>query len=151
MKTIEEIKTAIESREQELNTIPPTDSYVYTLKNEINNLMFEYVDLVEDEMFVHELYELLKAKVEGRLVALPCKVGDVLYVLTSDSLTGIEETKCRRISIRTLQDGSVAKAIAPCVLDDWGGAFREFYIEDFGKTVFLSRAEAEKALTERKK
>lgn len=92
------------------------------------------------------LREICAAERDGRVVVLPCKVGDKLYILTSDSLTGVEETKCRRIVIKTLQDGVVAKVIAPCTLDDWGGAFRELYVEDFGKTVFLTREAAENAL-----
>lgn len=89
-------------------------------------------------------------KDKSRFAEVPCKRGDALFVLTSDSLTGIEETKCRNIKIVNLQDGVFAKVIAPCICDDWGGAYREFYIDDFGKTIFLTRKDAEKALEERK-
>lgn len=85
---------------------------------------------------------------EGVIVP-PCKVGDTVYVLTADSLTGIEKSRVKRMSLQELQDGTTIKIIVPCVFDDWGKAVREFHPEDFGKTVFLTREEAEKALAER--
>lgn len=75
----------------------------------------------------------------------PCKPGDKLFVLTTDSLDGIEETKCKRIVICNAADGLYAKVTAPCVYDDWGGAHWEFTEEDFGRKVFLNQDEAEKA------
>ena len=88
---------------------------------------------------------------EHGVIVLPCKVGDTVYVLTSDSITGFEKSRVKRMLLKNLQDGMTIKIIIPCVCDDWGGAVREFYPEDFGKTVFLTREEAEKALKERKK
>lgn len=85
----------------------------------------------------------------GGVIVPPCKVGQTVYVLTSDSLTGIEKSRVKRMVIKELQDGTTIKIIVPCVLDDWGKAVREFYPEDFGKTVFLTCEEAEKALAER--
>jgi hypothetical protein len=73
-----------------------------------------------------------------------CNVGDTLYVLTSDSLTCIEETKCSKITKVHLADiGDTIKYHAPCVYDDWGGATWEFYDNDFGVKVFLTRKDAE--------
>lgn len=73
-----------------------------------------------------------------------CNVGDTLYVLTSDSLTGVEETKCSKIAKVYVQDvGDTPKYFAPCVYDDWGGATWEFYDWDFGVKVFLKREDAE--------
>ncbi len=82
---------------------------------------------------------------QGKLLKLPCAVGDTLYVLTEDSLDGIEETKCQSIVLL-----SKAKLIvyAPCQHDDWGGAKWRFKITDFYKKVFLTREEAEAALKE---
>lgn len=83
------------------------------------------------------------------VIVPPCKVGDTVYVLTSDSITGFEKSRVKRMLLKNLQDGMTIKIIIPCVCDDWGGAVREFYPEDFGKTVFLTREEAEQALKER--
>lgn len=79
----------------------------------------------------------------------PCKVGDTVFVLTSDSITGVEKSRVKRMQLINLQDGMTIKIIIPCVCDDWGGAVREVYPEDFGKTVFLTPEEAKKAIAER--
>ena len=97
------------------------------------------------EFFEHHA-DLLQAEKDGRLVVLPCRRGDRLFVLTSDSPDGIEETKCKRITIVNRWDRSTAKVIVKCVYDDWGKAVREFWPEDFGKAVFMTREEAEAAL-----
>lgn len=84
------------------------------------------------------------AEEEGRLVVLPCKVGDTLFVITPDSPIGIETTKCIRLSI----DKRGIKIQAPAVHDDWGNAKWNFKPIDFGKKVFLDFEEAKKALKE---
>lgn len=91
------------------------------------------------------IIDLIKADKAGMSVILPCKPGDKLFVLTTDSLGGIEETKCKRIMICRASDGLYAKVVAPCVYDDWGGAHWEFTEEDFGTKVFLNQEDAEKA------
>jgi hypothetical protein len=89
-----------------------------------------------------ELKALAQAKAEGRLVVLPCKVGDTVYVLTTDSLNGVEETSINRIVIK--KNSIILNA--DCKNDDWGRAAWDFRPSDFGKTVFLTREAAEKAL-----
>lgn len=91
------------------------------------------------------IIDLIKADKAGMSVILPCKPGDKLFVLTSDSLTGIMETKCRRIEIRNATDGFYATVVAPCVYDGGTYSHWEFTKEDFGRTVFLNQEEAEKA------
>lgn len=96
--------------------------------------------------------ELVKKQVdyllENGTIILPCKVGDTVYVLTHDSPTGIEKSRVKRMSLIELQDGTSIRIIVPCVYDDWGSATWEFYPEDFGKKVFLTKEQAEKALAE---
>ena len=94
---------------------------------------------------VERVVELIEADKTGRIIAVPCKSGDKLFVLTTDSLGEIEETKCKRIMICRASDGLYAKVVAPCVYDDWGGAHWEFTEEDFGTKVFLNQEDAEKA------
>ena len=93
---------------------------------------------------VERVAELIEADKADRIIAAPCKPGDKLFVLTTDSLGGIEETKCKRIMICRASDGLYAKVVAPCVYDDWGGAHWEFTEEDFGTKVFLNQEEAKK-------
>lgn len=91
------------------------------------------------------IIDLIKADKAGMSVILPCKPGDKLFALTTDSLSGIEETKCKRIMICRASDGSYVKVVAPCVYDDWSGTHWEFTEEDFGTKVFLNQEEAKKA------
>jgi hypothetical protein len=84
------------------------------------------------------------------VIVPPCKVGQTIYVLTTDSPTGIEETKISQVIVRFKGNNKMQYTIlAPCVYDDWGKAKWSFCDNDFGKTVFLTREEAEKALKER--
>ncbi len=76
---------------------------------------------------INHLCELVQAEQDGRLVMLPCKVGDTVY--QTDGIR-IYESKIRRI-----------------LFDTDNIAFDERAI---GKTVFLTREEAEAALAERR-
>jgi hypothetical protein len=78
-----------------------------------------------DGMTLMRLRELAVADKDGRVVVLPCKVGDTVY-----RLQYIEQTP-RRITV----------GVVPI-------KFALIWLEEFGKTVFLTREEAEKALAE---
>lgn len=109
----------------------------------------EAIDMSGGTQFNGSVEYLAAYLIEHGVIVTPCKVGDTVYVLTSDSITGFEKSRVKRMLLKNLQDGMTIKIIILCVCDDWGGAVREFYPEDFGKTVFLTREEAEKALKER--
>lgn len=94
---------------------------------------------------VGRVCDLIKADKAGMSIILPCKPGDKLFVLTSDSLTGIEKTRCTRIVICNAADGLYAKVIAPCGYDDGTYSHWEFTEADFGTKVFLNQEDAEKA------
>ena len=90
---------------------------------------------------VEKLAEYENAEEEGRLVVLPCKVGDVLYKPTRSFISEykirfIEVSSCNCLFLHT----NVIKGI-----NDTGELFKE---DDIGKIVFLTREEAEKALKE---
>lgn len=74
------------------------------------------------------IVELMEADKDGRLVALPCKVGDTVYLIVTKR-AGIYAPEFRFI-----------KKIKLTFLN------MERILQDFGKTVFLTREEAEKAL-----
>ena len=86
---------------------------------------------------------------EGVIVP-PCKVGQTVYVLTTDSPTGIEETKISQVVVRVKENCKMQYTIlAPCVYDDWGKAKWSFCDNNFGETFFLTREQAERALERR--
>ena len=80
--------------------------------------------------------ELAEADKAGRLVVLPCKVGDVVYGFHGEKTILPMVTKW----IETNTDGW-------CIAAQYTPMAPRFYrFSDFGKTVFLTREEAEKAL-----
>lgn len=85
------------------------------------------------------------------VIVPPCKVEDTVYVITLDSPTGIEKTKVSQIKTKVKENGKISYRIsAPCVYDTWGEAHWTFCAFEFGKTVFLTKEEAEEKLKELK-
>ncbi len=85
--------------------------------------------------FTEHIRELLRAEKDGRLVILPCKVGDTIY-RCGDPIKKIYEWQIAYVEV--YEDETV-------FVDDSDNTFVE---ADIGKTVFLTREEAEKALEE---
>ena len=93
---------------------------------------------------------------EHGVIVLPCKVGDKLFILYDDDYG---EYECSELCIGVLQELRVFakcgisgyKNIQECPEYYCGQPFcsTSFTRKDFGKTVFLTREEAEKALKER--
>ena len=86
---------------------------------------------------IDRLRELAEADKDGRVVVLPCKVGDTVWRIVRDGNPHITRDEVR--------DMYFADDMTPCV-ELVGG--RVTFTEKFGKTVFLTREEAEKALQE---
>lgn len=86
---------------------------------------------------ISRLVELAKADKDGRVLILPCKVGDPVWRIVRDGEPHITRDEVR--------DMCFADDMTLCV-ELVGG--RVTFTEKFGKTVFLSREEAEKALQE---
>lgn len=90
----------------------------------------------DDTSKVERIRELLKADRDGRLVVLPCKVGDVVYGFHGGKTILPMVAKW----IETNTDGW-------CIAAQYTPMAPRFYrFSDFGKTVFLTREEAKKAL-----
>lgn len=92
---------------------------------------------------------------QGRLLRLPCKVGDAVYVVTSpfnvfDDIEYDENMKDEVYesyvsSVSFYESGEQYRIYAKATNHFIGAYFREC---DFGKTVFLAREEAEAKLKE---
>ena len=85
--------------------------------------------------FTEHIRELLRAEKDGRLVVLPCKVGDTIY-RCGDPIKKIYEWQIAYVEV--YEDETF-------FVDDSDNTFME---ADIGKTVFLAREEAAKALEE---
>ena len=83
------------------------------------------------------LRELAEADKDGRLVVLPCKVGDTVWRIVRDGEPHITRDE--------VCDMCFADDMTLCV-ELVGG--RVTFTEKFGETVFLTHEEAEKALQE---
>ena len=94
-----------------------------------------FVDILRDIFTDDELIELAQAKAEGRLVVLPCKVGTRVWVIGQD---------CDLCHDMYTEE--------PCLFGDCEyrkvieSVFLPGMTDDIGKTVFLTREAAEKAL-----
>nr|DAV49685.1 MAG TPA: hypothetical protein [Caudoviricetes sp.] len=107
--------------------------------DEIKSMKDEHFSGLEMAKLHSALMELKKyqeADKDGRLVVLPCKVGDVVYGFHNGQTILPMVAKW----VETSADGwTIAVQYTPMAPN--------FYLfSDFGKTVFLTREEAEKAL-----
>ena len=101
-----------------------------------------YEDIAERCDGFDRLRELAEADKDGRVVVLPCKVGQRVFALM-DTDKHISECEVKRIGM--------GNEIGFIGLEPIGARGREYGValNGFGKTVFLTREEAEKALEER--
>lgn len=97
-----------------------------------------------------EVAELAQAKADGRVVVLPCKVGDTVYVDTRTFRYGEYAPKRHAEAVVTSVVFSSKRYIKFRIFSPYVNANKIFKypLSSFGKTVFLTREEAEKALRE---
>ena len=92
------------------------------------------------------IHELLRAEQDGRLVVLPCKVGDTLWVTGRDNVP--REMELEAPDIRTVCTDEDNLCMSTCNRKPDGFCAYRLRNDgaDIGKTVFLTREEAQKAL-----
>lgn len=95
-------------------------------------------DILGDDYDLDRLKELVEADRDSRCVVLPCKVGDTVYCIQSyfndAKMRSEKKVKCRLVDfVQSFPD-----------LFECQGMIYKF--EDIGKTVFLTRKEAESVL-----
>lgn len=100
----------------------------------------DYEDIADTVGGFDRLRELAEADKDGRLVVLPCKAGDTVYEVTSRKT--ISEYRVKAIRVELF-----------CVFIEWdivaGFVDKSIFgvsVDEIGKTVFLTREEAEAAL-----
>lgn len=98
---------------------------IYSFKDKVEECENAYLLAVQKKLKEYEHLE-----EQGRLIKLPCKVGDTVYYINPDKNT-INELVVYGFDIRPLQR----------FVYDYMGARLNF--NQFGKTVFLTKAEAE--------
>ena len=101
--------------------------HVTSCRNRLKDRLFDYEEALGN---YDRLMELHKADVDGRLVVLPCKMGDTVWMVVT-----------KRQKITAPEFSFVKKSRLT-----WLNASR--ILQDFGTTVFLTRKEAEAAMNE---
>ena len=99
--------------------------------------------LSEGGYSISRMVELICADKEERVIVLPCKVGQRVFALL-DTDKHISECEVKQIDL------GIVNGIGFVGLEPIGARGREYGValKGFGKTVFLTREEAEKALAE---
>lgn len=180
MRTIEEILNCVENCVRAVSCDSTTHDCCYGddgIADCVDRLESDYFEILEGVKkigTIDRLREICEAERDGRLVVLPCKVGDTVYAIADcadilkdcddDYYTGTGAITCpfekdcdfeecddanRRIfetyvrSIYKDKDEPV-NIFLDKIVD------RQFYPSDFGKTVFLTREEAEAELAKQK-
>jgi hypothetical protein len=117
-----------------------------TQRTELGTAVFNNVDIGNIAKKLCDIEDKIE---QGKIVELPCAVGQTIYVITTDSPTRIEETKTSQVIVRFKGNSKPQYSIlAPCVYDDWGKAKWSFCDNNFGTDFFFDRAEAEAKVRE---
>lgn len=111
-----------------------TSEEVTALGNLFDYALEESKTLTEQLALLNRIRELAEADRDGRLVVLPCKVGDELWTFCSYPVEQVYSFTVTHIS--TLNGRTMLNTSRCGVID----------ARDVGKTVFLTREEAEKTL-----
>lgn len=110
-------------------------------KDKADEIALKLMRLADLESFCNytRLRELAEANKDGRVVVLPCKVGQRVFALL-DTDKHLSECEVKQIGL--------GNEIGFVGIEPIGARGREYgvSINGFGKTVFLTREEAEKAL-----
>lgn len=112
-----------------------------TPKEQINKIprAIDRLAAYEDTMTLERAQDLAQAKKDGRLVVLPCKVGDTVYVTYGEGYI-----TCVVDRMHIIANNQVQVRMRNFIIETlW------LSVSEFGETVFLTRQEAEAALKKR--
>ena len=103
-------------------------------------------DILGDEYELDRLRELAQADREGRCVVLPCKIGDIVYEIRYTAENDRPRKHARKKFDRSVSGCTWRMREQPdmCYVSEKKCTKSDF--EFMGRTVFLTRAEAEEAL-----
>ena len=118
------------------------------MEDEKNMFKWDVIRHLRDfvEAYREQLEEYQQLEEQGRLVKLPCKVGDIVYVVTPGCKTAKE---CKVITVNYSNTATSGNVFYIETLPTTGSrAVIGFYNKEIGKTVFLTKSEAEAKLKE---
>ena len=105
-----------------------------------------YEDIIGDDYDLDRLRELAEADREGRCVVLPCKIGDIVYEIRYTAENDRPRKHARKKFDHSVSGCTWRMREQPdmCYVSEKKCTKSDF--EFMGRTVFLTRAEAEEAL-----
>lgn len=98
------------------------------------------------ESLKKKLKEYKDLEKQGLLLRLPCKVGDTVYRVNTGAKEPVIKMRVLQVHYKQLHKDRIIIRIDAINDNDMGESC--YLLEDFGKTVFLTKAEAEKKLKE---
>lgn len=134
-----------------MNRITIDDVYKHCLRqidrySNHDNLFYQEHKLVKE--VIEQLKEYQQLEEQGLLLKLPCKVGDVIYV---NGVLGVGESEEYKVIRVYYQSNTLMKRSEFCVeallVSDPRNSI-EFYDKEIGKSIFLTKEEAEAKLKE---
>lgn len=106
------------------------------------NIAYDYCDIIK-ALETLKKYEDMEE--QGRMLKLPCKSGDTVYMITLNDV--IDKLVIEEMTVLEKVDGSVT---AKLKCSKAGLKPRLYaFLDDFGKNLFLTESEAQNALKER--
>ena len=129
---------------------------IFVPKEERDLVVFtqgEYIDTIPAEMTHEDIRKALRKLAEyedleeqGLLLRLPCKVGDTVYRINKGAKEPIIKMRILQVHIKQLHKNRTIIRIDTINDEDMGEGC--YLTDDFGKNVFLTKAEAEQKLKE---
>ena len=83
---------------------------------------------------------------QGRLIKLPCKIGDIIYRVNAGAKEPVIKMIVLQVNYKQLREDRIIIRIDAMNDNDMGESC--YLLEDFGKNVFITKSEAEAKLKE---
>ena len=163
IEAIKELKSNLayslssECREMAIQALEEIQQYraigtVEELKSMKENGAFSGVELAQIATIQMKFKEYRDAEEQGLLLRLPLEVGKEIYVLTKsfDVMKNCMSTIIEVFEVREFRYNFLKNFVIVGIHKKHGFYERHYFLGEIGKTVFLTREEAEQALAEMK-
>ena len=112
----------------------------------MGNRIKEYWEHKQVSEYLRKLKDYEDLDEQGRLVKLPCKVGDIIYRVNAGAKEPVIKMRVLQVNYKQLHKDRIIIRIDAMNDNDMGESC--YLLEDFGKNVFITKSEAEAKLKE---
>ena len=135
---IDHCEETIQQIEYMYKTLYDDDSYEHI----VSNRYWEHRQVAE---WLRELQKYKDLEEQGRLIELPCKIGDTVYYINTHNRLSLFKNTVYEAKVARFVTTRYGTSIVIQIRNEYGCT--ELYSEDnYNKTVFLTKEEAEAAL-----